>query len=120
MLRWQRTPLQLGRRALLVGRAHVGPYDTATFNAGVALDVHACAGLRRGRHVHTMSHPVEFHSMVSTADAVFFIAAEIERHPAVRAELADETGLAVGVSKSQKLFSEQLHTYLRPVGLGDF
>ena len=120
MARWQRAPLDAGRRRLLVLRPHVGPDDAAALDARVGRDAHVLAGLRRRRHLHALAAAVELQPVVRTADAVLFIAAEIERHAAMRAELADQAGLAGGVAKGQQLFSKDLHAHLRPVRLGDF
>ncbi|MCY1558465.1 hypothetical protein D9M68_954030 [compost metagenome] len=82
--------------------------------------MHARAGLGCGRHVHALAIAVELHAVVRAADAVLLVAAEVQRHAAVRAELADQAGLAVGVAKGQQLLAQQLNAHLRPIDLGYF
>jgi hypothetical protein len=115
-------PFDAGWLGLLVLRAHVGPDDAGALDARVAGDGHALAHLRlvgRLRHVDALAVDVELQAVVAAAHAVVFVAAVVERHAAVRAELADEAGAAFAVAEGEQLLAHDLHPHLRAVGLGD-
>ena len=115
----QRAPLKVRRSRLLVRRAHVAPEQAAQFNAGVALDVHVGTGLRRNGDVHASAISVKFDAVVSTANAIFLIAAEVQRHAAVRTKLADQARTTFCIAKSQQFLAKNLNADLRAIWLGN-
>src|SRR5262249_47812933 len=96
-----------------------GPHHAGALDAGIALDPHVLARLRRRRHVDALSVDRELEAVIGAADAVLLVAAEIERRAAVRAELVDEADLAFAVAEGEQLLAQNLHTHRRAVGLGD-
>ena len=62
---------------------------------------------------------VELETVIGAANAVLLVAAEKQRGAAVRAELVDQSGLALGVAEREELLAQDLHTHLRAVRLGD-
>ena len=115
----QGAPLQRRWFGLVTGRAHVGPHDAAALNTRVGLDAHALGYLWRTGHIDTGTGAVELEAVVGAADAAFLVAAEIQRHATVRAELVDQPRIAIGIAKGQQLLAHDLHPHLRSVGLGD-
>ncbi len=79
----QIAPLDGGRRRLLALRSHIGPDHARALDTGVGLDPHVLASLRRRRHVHALAVNREFQAVISAADAVLLVAAEVERGTAV-------------------------------------
>ena len=120
MAGWQRAPLHLGLSGLMLGRPHISPDHATALDAGVAHDLHLLAHLRRRGHIHAVAQAIEFDAVVRAANALFFVATKKQRHAAVRAKLADQTGQAIGVAESQQLFAHDLHPHLRAIGFSDF
>ena len=87
--RRQGAPLDLRRRRHLVARPHIGPHDAGPLDAGIGLDAHVLAKVRRRGDVDAFAGAREFQAVIGAADAVLLVAAEVERDPAVRAELVD-------------------------------
>jgi hypothetical protein len=116
----QGAPLDLGRLGLLVLRSHIGPDDAGALDAGISLDPHFLARLRRRRHVDAPAIARELEAVVGAPDAVFLVAAEVERSAAVRAEFVDQADLALGIAKREQLLAEDRHAHLRAIGIGDF
>ena len=111
----QRAPFDLRRRRLLLLRPHIGPHDAGALDAWVSLDAHGLARLRRRRHIDALAVARELQPVIGATNAVLFIAAEEQRGAAMRAELVDQANLAVGVTKRQELFAEDLNPHLRSV-----
>lgn len=116
----QGAPLDLRRGRHLVVRPHIGPHDPGSLDAGIGLDAHLLAKVRRRGNVDAFAGAGEFQAVIGAADAVLLVAAEIERDAAVRAELVDEADLAVGVAKCEEFLAENLHAHLRTIGFRDF
>src|SRR3984893_4802912 len=57
--------------------------------------------------------------MVGAADAVFLVSAKVQRSATVGAELVDQADLAFGIAKREQLLTEDLHTHLRAIRLGN-
>jgi len=115
----QAAPLHLGQAGLGLGRPHVGPDDGTALDARIGLDAHAAAALRRRRHIHAFAQAVELQAVIGAADAVLFVAAEVQRHAAVRTELVDQPHLPAAVAECQQLLAHDLDPHRRTVGFGD-
>ena len=106
----QERPLELGqgrRRAL---RAHVGPDHPAGLRARIGRGAHLGreARLRRlARHVHALPVQPELPAVIRAAHPAVLVPPEVERGPAVRAELGDEAGPALGGAMRDQPLAEQ-------------
>src|SRR5689334_6549702 len=93
--------LPLRQRRLLLRRPHVGPQHAAALDEriGLQLDLLAVAALARlRRHLDALAGVVVLPAVIGAAQAAVLVAAEPQRHAAVRAELVGERELAVGVA----------------------
>jgi hypothetical protein len=85
------------------------------------LHLQPLAGARRlGRHVDHVAFHVEFPAVIEAAQAAFLVAAEGERRPAVRAELAQHAEAALGIAEDDEVFPEQPGADRRAVPLRHF
>jgi hypothetical protein len=118
LLGLDRGELPLGQGRLLLGRAHVHPDHAAALaeRIGLELDLLAEAALRGFRgHLNALAVHVVLPAVVRAADAVLLVAAEVERHATVRAELVDEAQLPGGVAEGDHALAHALDAHGRAV-----
>ena len=104
-------PLELRRRRHVLLRTHVGPDDAAQLDGGVGSGGHLgrkVAVLRLVHHVHALPVHVELPAVVHAAQAAVFVAAQPQRHQAVRAELVKQADAPVGVAECHQFLAQQL------------
>src|SRR3546814_9293420 len=58
--------------------------------------------------------------MIAAADAIIFVAPEIERCAPMRAEFTDEARPSLGVAEGKQLFAQYLHADRRTIGFRNF
>ena len=75
------------------------------------------AVLRFVHHVHALAVHVELPAVVHAAQAAVFVAAQPQRHQAVRAELVKQADAPVGVAESDQFLAQQLDPHRLSVGL---
>jgi hypothetical protein len=113
-----------GRRLELrhgLGRPHIGPYEAAPLAGGIGLDLHLLGetALRRlGRHLDHVAVHVHLPAMIEAAQPAFLIAAEGERHPAMRTIFVDHAKPALAVAKHHEILAEQSDLQRRAIRLG--
>src|SRR6185295_10438747 len=102
-------------------RAHVGPQHAAALDQRVGLELHAPAQtrvVRLGGDLDALAGHVVFPAVVGAAQAAFLVAAEPERHAAVRAELVHQAEAVAAVAERDQPFREQLDAHRSTVRLG--
>ena len=113
----------LRQRRLLLRRAHVGPQHAAALDQriGLQLDLLAEAALGRlGRHLDALAGVVVFPAVIRAAQAVLLVAAEPQRHAAVRAELVGQRIAALRVAQGEQPLGQQLDAHRRAFVLRQF
>ena len=70
------------------------------------------------RHVDTLPVDVVLPPVIRAAQATFLVAAEPQRHTAMRAELVEQAESTVGVAERNHPFRQQLHAHRRKSGSG--
>ncbi len=108
------------QRWLLFRRTHVGPQDAAALDQriGLQLDLLAEAALGRlGRHLDALAGVVVFPAVVGAAQPVLLVAAEPQRHAAVRAEFVGQRIAALRVAPGEQPLGQQLDPHRRALVL---
>ena len=108
--------LPLRQRRLLLRRAHVGPQHAAALDQriGLQFDLLAEAALGRlGRHLDALAGVVVLPAVVRAAQPVLLVAAEPQRHAAVRAELIGQRIAALRVAPGEQPLGEELDAHRR-------
>jgi 2-oxo-4-hydroxy-4-carboxy--5-ureidoimidazoline (OHCU) decarboxylase len=72
------------------------------------------------RRLEHIAIDVVLPTVIDTAQAALFVAAEEERRAAVSAVLAEQPDLAVRIAKGDQVFAEKSDTNRGTVGLRDF
>jgi len=107
-----------GSGGFFVGRAHIGPQHVAALHQGVGreLDLVAEAALHRlGWNLDALAGHLVFPAVIGAAQSAFLVAAEPQRHAAMRAELVDQSIAALGVAESNQPLRQQLHPHRRAI-----
>src|SRR5882672_4511787 len=108
----QTRPLQVRQRRRRALRAHVGEDHPAALLARVAgvADLRGESGPRRlVGHLQALAVHAELPPVIDAAHAGVLDAPEVERGAPVRAELADEAGLAVLRAERDEALAQELH-----------
>ncbi len=116
-------PFVIGRRRLLVLRAHIGPDDAAALDRRIGLDADVALHRARGRlarQIDAFAGGVEFPAVINAAQAAFLVAAEEQRRAAMRAVRIDQADGAVRIAKGDEVLAEEPYAHRRAVTLGDF
>ena len=123
LLRRHHGELEFGQSRLVFGWPHVGPQHAATLDQRIRTqpDHRAeSAPLRLRRDLHALSGHVVFPAVIRTAQPAFLVAAEPQRHAAMRAELIQQAVAAFGVAERDQLLGQKLHAHRRAVVLRQF
>ena len=116
MRRRQRRPFEFRERRLQLGRPHVGPQDSAALDQriGLQLDLLAEAAFGRlRRHLDALAGVVVFPAVIGAAQPVVLVAAEPQRHAAMRAELVGQRESALRVAPGQQPLGQKLDPHRR-------
>ena len=116
-------PFELRRRGHVFLRSHVGPDDAAQLDGGVGGGRHLgreVAVLGFIHHVHALPVHVELPAVVHAAQAAVFVAAQPQRHQAVRAELVKQADAPVSVPEGHQFLAQQLQAHRLSVRLRQF
>src|SRR5262249_20130120 len=93
---------EIRRLRFLLRRSHIDPDLVAAFDAVVSgeFDFLAKAALDRfGRHLDALAGHVVFPAVIGAAQAVFLVAAEPQRYPAMGAEFVHHADTALAVTE---------------------
>src|SRR3546814_15777863 len=101
-------PLHARSFRLLVFGTHVGPDYPRALHTGVAGDGHLFAHLGRLRDIHALAFNIELQAMIAAADAIIFVAPEIERCATMRADFREETRPSLGVAEGTPVFATHI------------
>src|SRR6516225_8143980 len=115
-------PFEIRRRRLVVRRSHIDPDHIAAFDTliGGELDLLAEAAFDRlRRHLHALAGYVVFPAVIRTAQAVLFVAAEPQRHAAMRAELIHDADASEAVAEGDQPLAKEFHPHRRAVRFGN-
>ena len=94
--------------------------DAGALDARISLDAHDLARLRRRRHVRASAVAPKLETVIGAANAILLVAAEKQRGSAMRAELVDQSDLALRVAEREELLAENPDTHLRAIRPRDF
>ena len=112
----QHRPFELRQRRLQFRRPHVGPQNPAALDQriGLQLDLAAEAAFGRlRRHLDALAGVVVFPAVIGAAQPVVLVAAEPQRHAAMRAELVGQREPALRVAPGQQPLGQQLDPHRR-------
>src|SRR5437763_16415423 len=93
-------PGEFGRRRHLVGRAEIGPDETAELDRRIGRDVNVLLELMLRRLVElidAIAFDVKFPAVIDASEPAFLVAAEPQRHAATPPEFLDQADPAVAV-----------------------
>jgi len=122
MCRRYGSPFEIRRRRLVVRRSHIDPDHIAAFDTLISgeFDLLAEAAFDRfRRHFHALAGYVVFPAMIRTAQSVLFVAAEPQRHAAMRTELIHDANTSEAVAEGDQPLAKELHPHRRAVRFGN-
>ena len=120
---WDQSKLPLRQGGLPFRRPHVGPQQASAFDQGIGfeLDLLAEAALLRfGGDLDALAGVIVFPAMVGTAQTAFLVAAEPQRHPAMRTKLVNQSIAPLRIPECQESLRQQLDAHRRTFILGQF
>ena len=112
--------LQVRQLGHLWPAPHVGPDDTAAFDAGISRMMNALGERQLGRnvrHLQTFANRRKFPAVINAAQAIFLDPAVKQRRQPVWAKGTDQTEHAVLGAKQHQIFTEQFDPHRPAAGL---
>ena len=123
LLRRHHGELEFRQPRLMLRRPHVGPQHAAPLDQriGAQPDHRAEAALLRlRRNLHALAGHVVFPAVIRAAQPAFLVAAEPQRHAAMRAEFVHQPVATLGVAEGDQPLRQKLHAHRRAVVLRQF